>query len=168
MPDAEKENKPILSRNTQNAQKKARGHAINQQQYQNHLSLIYAMVKKSTAPFLSRSDHRKLRIILHPLEILDNGYYSKRPEPCFFEPLDLSQLQSHPVDFDYTEEGDVRSKIEQLKRRIDEYSSNQSGPPSNYPDTLCHRMDWEFSLCPRKNLPEEGDPICELTPWILT
>lgn len=147
MPDPEKENKSILSRNAQDAQKEARGHAINQQQYQNHLSSIYAMVKKSTAPFLSCSDHRKLCIRLHPLEILDNGYYSKRPEPCFFEPLDLSQLQSHPVDFDYTEEEDVRAKVEQLKRRIAEYSSNRSGPPSNYPDTLCHRMDWEFSLC---------------------
>ena len=71
------------------------------------------------------------------------------------------------MDFDYTEE-DVRAKVEQLKRTIGEYLSNQSGPPSNYPDTLCHRMDWEFSLCPRKNLPEEGDPICELTFCSLT
>lgn len=118
------------------------------------------MVKKSTNPFLSHSDHHKLCIRLHPLKILDNGDYSERPEPCFFGPLDLSQQQRHPMDFDYTEE-DVRAKVEQLKRRIVEYSSN-------YPDTLCHQMDWEFSLCPRKNLPEEGDPICELTFCSLT
>ncbi|KAI9928133.1 hypothetical protein MW887_002166 [Aspergillus wentii] len=128
-----------------------------------NLNRIYDTAEDLTSVFLDPSEYSSLSIKCEELKLKDNGSYALLPQPCFFKPLSLRNILSHPVNRHAMCERD-RNYQDIFDKAIESFGPLKS-TPIEAADLLCSRLSWEVAGYPRVGTDCGNSTLFSLAKW---